>query len=63
MRYEELVHHREVAYVVVLQDGTQLDGVLARYDGYLAVANTTFATWQVDAAFVDRGELEEVQLA
>jgi hypothetical protein len=55
VRDEELVYERDTPYVVTLQDGSQLDGVLARYDGYFALADTTFAAWQVDDAFADLG--------
>jgi hypothetical protein len=55
MRDEELVYQHDAPLVVTLQDGTQVDGVLARYDGYYMVANGRFAGWQVDEVFVDCG--------
>jgi hypothetical protein len=34
VRDEELVYHYDTPYVAILQDGRQLDGILARHDGY-----------------------------
>lgn len=64
MRDEELVYQHDIPHVVTLQDGSQLDGVLARYDGYFMVASTSFAAWEVDDAFIDAGsDLTPARLA
>jgi hypothetical protein len=55
MRDEELVYQHDTPFDIMLQDGSQLDGVLARCDGYVAAGRAKFAAWQVDDAFVDCG--------
>jgi hypothetical protein len=63
MRDEELVFHHDAPYVVTLQDGSQLDGTLARYDGCFMVEHARFAAWEIDDAFVDTGELTPMRLS
>jgi hypothetical protein len=60
VRDEELVHQLDVPSVVTLQDGSQVDGVLARYDGYYGIANAKFVAWQVDDAFLDTAPISRV---
>jgi hypothetical protein len=55
MRDEELVHQPDGHYVVVLQDGVQLDGALNRYEHCFSVGPVTFLAHEVDDFLCDEG--------
>lgn len=51
MPTDSVAFERDRDVIVVLQDGTQLEGLLVRYDQRLRIGDRSFCEWEIDDLF------------